>query len=1030
MLRTPIYNPGQLQPHELERLFVVRHGELELLRRNLADFASGNGRQHLYLIGRRGMGKTTLLLRLAHLCESEPELAGLTPALLLEEQYGIGDLADFWIEVAEATAATLADPSLVDAAHALRDRLADDPTRLAEDVLALVMRRLRPEGRRLVILLDNFDDVLEALQDEDAEHRLRKELQENREILLVAASARAAEATWQYSAAFYEFLRVVKLGPLDLPAVRRLLAIDDDPEVHGRVERLLDARPERLVGIQKLTGGNPRLVMIARRLLRDSPLGNVRTDLEDLLDDVTPYYKHLIDDIPRAARRVFHALAARWDPARAEDLEPQLRSSRDVIRAQLSKLHREGWLEVVEGAAGRASTYQLASRLFNLYYVMRFRRTQRDRLRHWVLFVEAFYGAPGGHRAIWPMRSRLLIDEAPEHRTDSLRDGLDAAVGLSDDGARGEAWNSLVAAGLEGGWGVELRKLLGGLPEAEREGIERTVAGRYAALRERILAFEPPDGCVDCGEFERLLRGSVSLSLEEKEEWARRLTSLSPQKLRDGLDVLVEEAENWERHLGVALAAAWTNATAAGRLGAGLDHVPLPSQLAEGFPRPAAPSPTPYAALLRSVGEMADVGEGDLMLLAYLAGQSPQSPGAMPEPDKEWFSPRVERVLPRWLAGLGSAGAAVVGRGISRASGRADLAELALRRALEIDPDDRFAWHVLVDVLDSGEPAGDGLDKLVAAARQLVRLTPEDAGARHRLGWILARRAGLFDEAATMFRDALSLDDTRSGTWLELGHVLAWRLKEPAEAEAAYRRSIELGPTTEAWHNLGRLLASLDAARWTEAETALRAAAQLSPQWAPPWRELNLLLAKQPGRLDEAIDACRRRLELDPGGESLNSLAWALYLRGAPEDQADALAHAQQAAELNDESPHFHHTLAAIAARVGDSALALVHMARHLAVAQEKYLEDTDYRRETLDLLVDLTRAGHAAALLPMLDASVVPAFWEPVRVALQVRATGDPVHYTAVAQEIADSARDFNARVDHPDVEPAPAPLADPDPL
>ena len=413
MLRTPIYNPGQLEPAELERIFVVRQAELTMLERGMGDYAADRARQHAYIIGRRGMGKTMLLLRLAHLCAQRSELEGLLPALLIEEQYGIGDLADFWIEIAMAAAAAIptraSAEALTDTVHLLRDQHAGNAERLAEAVLAALKQQLRRLGKRLVILLDNFDDVLDAISDERAQHRLREELQENREILLFAASARAAEGTMRYDAAFYDFFRIYRLDPLPLAEVRKLLILDDDPAAEARVEQALERRPARLHGIYTLTGGNPRLVMLARRLFRDSPLGTVRGDLAQLLDDVTPYYKHLIEEIPRQGRRVFHALAGRWDPATAQDLEGVLRLPRNQVSAQLSRLQSEGWLEEVD-ALGRGKTYQLASRLFNLYYVMRFRRTERERLRYWVLFIEAFFGRGRGPEP--PSESRQSADKA------------------------------------------------------------------------------------------------------------------------------------------------------------------------------------------------------------------------------------------------------------------------------------------------------------------------------------------------------------------------------------------------------------------------------------------------------------------------------------------------------------------------------------------------------------------------------------------------------------------------------------------
>lgn len=1023
MLRTPIYNPGQLAPDQLERIFVVRTAELALLQRGVEDFAADRSRQHVYLIGRRGMGKTTLLLRLAHLCEAEASLAGLVPALLIEEQYGIGDLADFWLEVARAAAAALEPEAmpeaLQDVVDGLRDQLGDDAERLAEAVLAAIKRVLRRLGRRLLILLDNFDDVLEAIADERAQHRLREELQENREVLLVAASARAAEGTMRYDAPFYDFFRVYRLEPLGLEDVRRLLVVDDDRGAERRLERLLEDNPARLHGIRGLTGGNPRLVVLARRLLRDSPLGSVRTDLDQLLDDVTPYYKHLIEDIPRQGRRVFHALAGRWDPATAEDLEGELRLPRNQISAQLSRLHRDGWLEELD-TPGRAKTYQLASRLFNLYYVMRFRRVERERLRYWVLFVEAFYGRERGERAVAPYTLTLGQVEGAR-RTSHLSDAFDAASVMCDDGARLRAREGAVSAALGLGMSRELEALLAQLPAPERAELERSVPGRYEALRRLLESTEAPFEGFDMPGFAERLRCSVSLSLDQKGVIATALGTLAREQLEE-LDrgLRGEGARMVAEVCGSTLWEAWRRAAGSGRLG---------DNAAAAFGR-----------LWAEIGGIGDASDDDVLLLGFLCSLA-SDPALDPE-GQRWLGDRLALAL----AAADDLPAVVwsnLGNLLQVHLGRYEDAEAAYRRAIELDPADALPWNNLGDLLryhlgryDEAEEAyrraieldadyarpwfGLGsllrdplgrYDEAEAAYRRATGLDPAYALPWYNLGNLLQVHLGRYDEAEAAYRRATELDPAYALPWNNLGSLLQYHLGRYEDAEAAYRHAIELDAAyARPWYGLGNLLQN-HLERYDEAEAAYRRAIDLDPDHAFPWNNLGHLLQYRLGRYDEAEAAYRRAIERSADPMLRNSLAWHLCEHGAPETLTEACALAREAVAGGPEDPDARHTLACTLLAAGEIEAAVTEAAVYVRLADEAHLERVG--RDAVELAARLLRAGRGADLRAMIEASPVPEFWAPVRLALRVRLDGDVGAYARVAQEIGDSARAFLARVD-----------------
>ena len=81
------YNPHLWGPDELRSIFVVRTRELQGLLDRLRATPDARVPQHVLVTGSRGMGKTTLLRRLALAVEDDAELSKRwVPVTFPEEQ--------------------------------------------------------------------------------------------------------------------------------------------------------------------------------------------------------------------------------------------------------------------------------------------------------------------------------------------------------------------------------------------------------------------------------------------------------------------------------------------------------------------------------------------------------------------------------------------------------------------------------------------------------------------------------------------------------------------------------------------------------------------------------------------------------------------------------------------------------------------------------------------------------------------------------------------------------------------------------
>lgn len=401
MTRRRLYNPAQLTPEELKASFVAREDTLAEMLRLISEQRPGHPCQHMMLIGPRGMGKTTLGLRLLHeILETPALVAAWQPVAFHEESYGISNLADFWLTALNHLSRATEDARWADRAVSLARDERDD-RRLAAYALAALMDYCITSGKRLILFAENIDTIFKQLGDERQIHELRAALIERPEILLIGSANTAFEAIHSHGEPLYEFFRLFILKGLGPEDTRRILATIAEDEGRPDVRETLDRERGRLETIRRMTGGNPRLLVLACRILIDSPLGSAFEDLERLIDEQTPYFKARIEELPVQARKVFHCLADGWRPMQAREVADAAKLSSSHASAQLRQLIEKGYVGEVTLPNEKRTSYEVGDRFYNIYYLLRFSRTGRDRLARLVGFLHDLFG-PTGMRTMYP----------------------------------------------------------------------------------------------------------------------------------------------------------------------------------------------------------------------------------------------------------------------------------------------------------------------------------------------------------------------------------------------------------------------------------------------------------------------------------------------------------------------------------------------------------------------------------------------------------------------------------------------------
>jgi tetratricopeptide (TPR) repeat protein len=996
-LSVTIYNPALLKKEDLIRGFVARQPMLDRLLDDLRREAPGSTPQHQLIIGQRGLGKTTLLRRVAFAVEDDSALADTwMPLVFPEEQYNVASLADFWLNCVDALSDALDRLGDRSASKALDSRVERVPSEGGErstSALNLLLEEADRLGRRFLLLVDNIDIVLERLKKEE-EWEFRRVISEERRLHFTGASSRVLETLYEHGRAFYEFFQIHELKGFDEKETFSTLCHLAEQSGNDEVARLIREQPGRIKALRTLTGGNPRTLVLLFKVLAQGPEGDVQRDIEQLLDEYTALYKGRFEELPAQSQQVVDAMAIHWDPLTAADLVTELRNTLGVnqVSAQLKRLEDFGIVEKTPWFGEKKNAFQIAERFFNIWYLMRASRRVRRRLLWLVRFLEIWYD-----REELNARARGFLERDPEQvgRERYVEMAMAWSQAVPDRHLR----RNLESAGLHAVIDDGVRRLIdfSDLPPELQEKRDRMEQLRD--LRRSTCQLKTDWAGIDPLEFWRLLGGSPSFSLAEKARMVEQLTSLSSAELRSLFDKLqlgeqqlrqmYSEAEEDIARLYEALAGGemadvydFENAIAVAKRH-NLLWVPFiairsrtDSDLRDD--RLSESEATSAETALRSTATEEgfedrawyELGE----LLSYRLGRYD---------DAEQAYRRAAELNPKWAWPWNS-----LGNLLQHALKRYEEAEQAYRRAIEIDPKFDPPWGNLGDLLR--DPLRRYAEAEQAYRRAIaLRSHPYPFNG---LGDLL-RYLGRYDEAEQAHRNALTLDPQFASSWFGLGYVLS-DSERYGEAEQAYRRAIELEPLDVAsWNNLGNLLQD-HLKRDGDAEQAYRRAIESDPADAYPWSNLGRLLARSGNRDREAAEALLHGFELDKtrDWDLERFIRVCAQLAESPSGFDAALGMARKARELAPESIEAQFLLPRILASRGrwQEANPLLEQ----LAANESMFYSADFFRVAL-------KTGHLNDAIAIVERTGADERWRPLYEALRAARAGTPDYLRTVAPEV-----------------------------
>ena len=369
------YTPDEMSEDEFLKRFVVR---LEIFQEIFDDIKSSDysiPNQHYIIIGQRGQGKTSLLRKIEIEVKNDNKLSTfLLPIKFAEEQYQIRSLSRFWEEIADYLQSLYADifPTILDD---MEEHFEDEDYELK--AFSYLENVIKKSDKKLLLLIDNIDELIAKLSEKE-QRQLREVLLSSSSFRIIGGSTKMLEQHYDYSKPFYEFFKIIKLKGFDKKESKKfLLSLAQEYEYKQKIENIIENNPERIEVIRQLTGGVPRtLVMLFDIFLDDS--GDAFEDLLRILDEVTPLYKHRMDDLPTQLQEIVHVLAINWDGMLTNEIAKKTRIESKAVSAQLKKLEK---YEIIESESiGKNNIYKIKERFFNIWYLMRFGR-KKDRQR-------------------------------------------------------------------------------------------------------------------------------------------------------------------------------------------------------------------------------------------------------------------------------------------------------------------------------------------------------------------------------------------------------------------------------------------------------------------------------------------------------------------------------------------------------------------------------------------------------------------------------------------------------------------------
>ena len=382
-----VYQSANSDHQSIKKNFIIRLNEFDNIIGSLKNKEAGDSLQNELILGRRGSGKSTLLKRIEiEILEKEELKSKYIPINLAEEQAGIYRLFDLWEE------------TLKEINHHLGTQLhlkdfkefnqEEEYTRyLYEKINEICVA----QNRKIVLLLDNFDRIVENFTDDG--NLLREMLINYNNLVVIAGSTRMDEHFWRYDKPFYEFFRRHRLESLDKEELHRLLNHWSDSLAIPELKTFITNNPGKIENIRLLTDGLPRTIQFFIQMVLQDAHSHGYDYLKKIMDNVTPLYQERLNSLTPPFRKIILEMAFLWEACTTKQLVEKCRMDSKLISAHLKTLVDKGIVDKVE-TSKKNHLYRISERFFNMWLIITQGNPEQKRKAKWLsIFLENWYDA-------------------------------------------------------------------------------------------------------------------------------------------------------------------------------------------------------------------------------------------------------------------------------------------------------------------------------------------------------------------------------------------------------------------------------------------------------------------------------------------------------------------------------------------------------------------------------------------------------------------------------------------------------------
>ena len=378
-LRSSRYSPGNMSRESLEALFVGRSALMEDVLSRVTASIESSMKHYILLVGPRGSGKTHFLAlayhRLMERLAKDDARDSVAVAVLKEEEWGVASFLDLVIRILGALADRL--PEIRAEIDEIYDRFSKDPVHA--DAFAVARLRHRTRGKTLLLLCENLADLFDGLG-EEGQKRWRSIIQEDGNWTIVASSPSLFSAVTMQDSPFYGFFTVRPLKKIDFEAGLDLLARKAAHERKAELEEFLHTPVgrARVRAVHHLAAGNHRTYVILFDFLDKERLDDLVLPFMEMVDDLTPYYRDLMRQLPPVQRKIVEFLCRQGLPRKIKDIARSCLMSHQTAAKQVGELQRAGFIS--KTCIGRNTYCELSDPLMRICIEVKGNKPQYFRL--------------------------------------------------------------------------------------------------------------------------------------------------------------------------------------------------------------------------------------------------------------------------------------------------------------------------------------------------------------------------------------------------------------------------------------------------------------------------------------------------------------------------------------------------------------------------------------------------------------------------------------------------------------------------